>query len=137
MSGISGSRGRFGFFCGKKWGLAVGAIAPILRSTLFGRPVMFPMAVCMMFELAVLGFAAGLLYEKLPAKKSSVYLSLVVAIILGRVMFSLASFVFMGVEKGLWFYMAGAVTGGYPGLIIQLILIPILVLALKQYTVRA
>ena len=36
-----------GFVCGWPWGLAVGFIAPLLRSALFGMPTMFPAAVAM------------------------------------------------------------------------------------------
>ncbi len=36
-----------GFLCGWPWGLAVGFIAPLLRSVLFGMPVLFPSAVAM------------------------------------------------------------------------------------------
>ena len=50
-----------GFVCGPLWGMIVGAIAPVLRSVLFGMPKLFPSAVCMMFELAAYGAAAGLL----------------------------------------------------------------------------
>ena len=41
-----------GFLCGWPWGLAVGAIAPILRSFLFGMPALYPDAIVMSFELA-------------------------------------------------------------------------------------
>ena len=40
-----------GFVCGWGWGLAVGFIAPLLRSVLFGMPDIFPTAVSMAFEL--------------------------------------------------------------------------------------
>ena len=50
-----------GFVCGPVWGLAVGAVAPLLRSLLFGMPPMFPTAVAMAFELAAYGLFTGLL----------------------------------------------------------------------------
>ena len=62
-----------GFFCGWPWGLAVGLIAPVLRSLMFGMPPMFPVAICMSFELATYGAISGLLYSKLPRKKTSIY----------------------------------------------------------------
>ena len=55
-----------GFMCGWPWGAAVGFVAPLLRSVLFGMPAMFPSAVAMAFELAVYGGTAGLLYSRLP-----------------------------------------------------------------------
>ena len=49
-----------GFVCGWPYGLAVGAIAPLLRCVLFGMPKLYPTAVAMTFELAAYGAAAGL-----------------------------------------------------------------------------
>lgn len=63
-----------GFLCGWPWGLAVGFIAPLLRSVIFGMPAMFPGAVAMAFELATYGCLSGLLYKLLPRKKNK-YLS--------------------------------------------------------------
>ena len=50
-----------GFVCGWPWGLAVGVVAPPLRSVLFGMPPMYPTALCMAFELAAYGAVAGLM----------------------------------------------------------------------------
>lgn len=47
-----------GFLVGWPWGLAVGFIAPLLRSVIFGMPVMVPGAVAMAFELAVYGLVS-------------------------------------------------------------------------------
>ena len=44
-----------GFVCGWPYGLAVGLIAPVLRSALFGMPPMYPTAVAMALELAAYG----------------------------------------------------------------------------------
>ncbi len=57
-----------GFACGWPWGLAVGLIAPILRSLIFQMPPMWPNAVSMAFELAAYGFCSGILYKVLPSK---------------------------------------------------------------------
>ena len=73
-----------GFVCGWPWGLAVGAVAPLLRSVIFGMPPMYPTALCMAFELATYGVVAGLMYRALPKKKSNIYVSLIVAMIAGR-----------------------------------------------------
>ena len=59
-----------GFICGGPWGIAVGFIAPLLRSLTLGMPPMFPTAVCMAFELAAYGAVSGFLYKMLPKKKS-------------------------------------------------------------------
>ena len=68
-----------GFLCGWPWGLAVGFIAPLLRSVIFGMPPMFPTAVAMAFELAVYGGMAGWLYKQFPKTIPGIYAALVSA----------------------------------------------------------
>ena len=125
-----------GFFCGWPWGLAVGLIAPVLRSLLFGMPPMFPVAVCMSFELATYGAVSGWLYAKLHKKKVSIYAALLSAMILGRLVWGLARFVFAGLDVsafGISAFWAGAVTTAIPGIIVQIVLIPLLVMALEKH----
>jgi thiamine transporter ThiT len=124
-----------GFFCGWPWGLAVGFLAPIFRSLIFGMPPMFPTAVCMAFELATYGFIAGLLYSKLPRNRGSVYVSLISAMVIGRVVWGLMMMLCMGIKGsafGISAFIAGAVTGAIPGIILQLVLIPVLVISLQK-----
>ena len=78
-----------GFLCGWPWGLAVGFIAPLLRSVVFGMPKIFPDAVVMAFELATYGGTAGLLYCLLPRKKLSIYIALIVAMLAGRAVYGI------------------------------------------------
>lgn len=124
-----------GFLCGWPWGLAVGFIAPLLRSVVFGMPAMFPGAVAMAFELAVYGGLAGLLYRLLPRKKWSVYVALVAAMLAGRVVWGAVRLILAGLS-GTGFtwamFLAGAVTTAVPGIILQLVLIPVLVLVLER-----
>ena len=129
-----------GFFCGWPWGLAVGLIAPVLRSLMFSMPPMFPTAVCMAFELATYGGVSGLLYDKLPRKKSSIYISLLTAMVLGRLVWGAARFICTGLNVsafGLSAFWAGAVTTAIPGIIVQIILIPLLVMILEKYTAKS
>ena len=124
-----------GFFCGAPWGLAVGFIAPLLRSCTLGMPPLFPVAFCMAFELAVYGLVSGFLYDKLPKRKSFVYMSLIIAMILGRLIWGAVMFVCMGFDMakfGPTAFFAGAVTTAIPGIVLQLVLIPILVIKLKK-----
>ena len=124
-----------GFFCGAPWGLAVGVIAPILRSVALGMPPMFPTAFCMAFELAVYGFAAGWLHNKLPKKKINVYVSLLCAMILGRMVWGIVMFACMGLDAskfGLTAFVAGAFANAIPGIVLQIVLIPILVILLDK-----
>lgn len=124
-----------GFMCGWPWGLAVGFIAPLLRGVLFGMPVLFPTAVAMAFELAVYGGMAGFLYHLLPRKKWIACLSLAIAMIAGRIVWGVAHIVLAGLtgsEFTMALFLAGAVTNAIPGIILQLVLIPILVVAMDR-----
>ena len=85
-----------GFFCGWPWGLMVGFVAPVLRSLTFSMPPMFPVAICMAFELAAYGAVSGAPYQKLPKKKSSIYAALLVAMVVGRIVWGAAQFVCLG-----------------------------------------
>ena len=125
-----------GFFCGWPWGLAVGAVAPVLRSLLFGMPPMFPVAAAMSFELAAYGLVSGLLYGILPRRKSTIYLALLAAMVAGRLVWGAARFVFAGLDAsafGLAAFWAGAVTTAVPGIAVQLLLIPVLVMTLEKW----
>lgn len=124
-----------GFFCGAPWGIGVGFIAPLLRSITLGMPPMFPKAICMAFELATYGFIAGFLYNKLPKKKINVYVSLISAMVIGRLVWGVVMFGCMGFDIsqfGLSAFLAGAVLNAIPGIIIQIIFIPIVVIALEK-----
>ena len=118
-----------GFFCGGTMGFLVGLIAPVLRSFLFGMPPMFPVAICMAFELAAYGLVSGVLYRKLPGKKGAVYGALIIAMVLGRV----AMMACIGGQFGVEAFLAGAVTTALPGIILQLVLIPVVVLAMEKH----
>ena len=125
----------FGFFCGAPWGLGVGFIAPILRSFIIGMPYMFPTAFCMAFELAVYGFVAGFLHNKLPKKKINVYISLFCAMIMGRLVWGLVMFMCMGFDVstfGFQAFLAGAVVNAVPGIVLQIVLVPIVVITLEK-----
>ena len=124
-----------GFFCGAPWGLAVGAIAPILRSFALGMPPMFPTAFCMAFELAAYGFMAGFLYHKLIKKKRNVYLSLLCTMVIGRLVWGVVMFCCMGFDAskfGFHAFLAGAVLNAVPGIVLQIILIPVLVITCEK-----
>ncbi len=129
-----------GFICGWPWGGIVGFIAPLLRSVVLGMPPLFPTAVCMAFELATYGAMSGLFYKWLPKKKGlssavSIYVSLVSAMIVGRLVWGLAMMTCMGIKGGSFgavAFIAGAVTNAIPGIILQVILIPIIVMLLER-----
>jgi len=124
-----------GFVCGWPWGLAVGLVAPVFRSLVLGMPPMFPTAVCMAFELAAYGSVAGLLYKSLPAKKIFIYYALLIAMISGRIVWGAAMFICMGLGGGEFSFAAfaaGAITNAIPGIVVQIVLIPLIVMLLEK-----
>ena len=85
-----------GFVLGGPWGLAVGFIAPLVRSVLFGMPPMFPIAIAMAFELATYGLVSGVLWHKVKHTVPMMYASLVTAMVAGRLVWGTVRFVLAG-----------------------------------------
>lgn len=124
-----------GFLCGPWWGLLVGAVAPPLRFVLFGMPPLFPTGMAMCFELAVYGLVSGLLYRKLPKKTANIYVSLISAMLLGRIVWGVVMVAISGVSGSpfTWAaFMAGAFVNAVPGIILHILLIPVIVMALRR-----
>ena len=113
-----------GFVCGWPWGLAVGFVSPLLRALLFGMPTAYT-AVAMAFELAAYGAVSGILYRIFPRRNWSVYVTLIAAMIVGRLVWG-------GVQFDRSLFLAGAVTNALPGILVQIILIPILVITMEK-----
>ena len=124
-----------GFICGPVWGAVVGVVAPLFRSLTLGMPPLFPTAVCMSLELAAYGAVAGFMHKLLPRKKLYIYCSLLTAMVVGRLIWGAAMFVCMGVKGGSFTFAAflsGALLNAIPGIIVQIILIPLLVMILDN-----
>ena len=124
-----------GFICGWPWGLIAGLVSPILRSFIFGMPPLMPMALAMAFELAAYGAAAGLLYRLLHKKTLSIYISLIAAMLIGRVVFGLAMALLLGINGGsytLQAFLAGTFINAWPGIILHILIIPPIVLAIEK-----
>lgn len=122
------------FFVSWKWALGVGFVAPILRFALFSMPPM-PFGIAMAFELATYGFVSSVMYKVLPKKKWAIYVSLISAMVLGRVVWGAARMIIAGVTANpfTWqMFIGGALLEAIPGIAIQLILIPIIVMAVKK-----
>lgn len=124
-----------GFICGWQYGLAVGFVTPLLRSMMFGMPAIMPTAIAMAFELAAYGFTTGILYRKLPKKNYSFYISLVGAMIVGRIVWGIVSVVLYGIQGNAFsvqIFLTGAFLNAVPGIILQIVLIPAVMIALKK-----
>ena len=94
----------------------------------------------MAFELAAYGLIVGLLYQRLGKSVKSLYISLLSAMVLGRLVWGAAQMLIMGLNGGsfpLSAFVAGAVTSAIPGIVLQLVLVPLLVRALEKARVKA
>lgn len=123
-----------GFLCGPWWAMAVGLVAPLLRHVTLGMPPLIT-AIAMSFELAAYGLFSGLLYARLPKKTSNLYVSLVAAMLAGRVVWGAAMAVISGVTGSAFTwgaFMAGAFFNAVPGIIVHILLIPVIVMALRR-----
>lgn len=123
-----------GYICGWKYGLLAGFITPLLRSLLFSMPPMMT-AICMSFELAAYGAVCGALYRKLPKSKLGIYISLLISMIVGRIVWGLISIVVFGLSGASFswqIFISGAVFSAIPGIILQIVLIPLIIMALEK-----
>ncbi len=129
-----------GFICGWKYGLLVGAIAPILRYLIFGMPVLYPSGIGMSFELAAYGFVSGMLFNvfsKLRMKLMiNTYITLIIALISGRLVWGIVRYTLTLIDHSLKFtfkmFITGAIMDAWLGIIIQIIIIPLMVIALSK-----
>lgn len=127
-----------GFVVGGPSAMMVGAVAPLLRSVIWGMPPMFPKAIGMAFELATYGLVTGIVYRKSKKDTKATYISLLCAMVAGRAVWGVVSFVLYGIMGNvltIQIFMAEAFLNAIPGIIVQLVLIPVLVSALKKTNV--
>ncbi len=126
-----------GYLCSGYWGLAVGFIGPILRSVIVGVPApLFPKGISIAFELASYGFLSGMLYKLLSNKRSNLYLSLIISMMLGRLVRAFVMLCCVGFDLARFDFTAfrtAVIVNAVPGIIIQLLLIPVLVSAAEKY----
>ncbi len=123
-----------GLICGWSFGLACGIVGPLLSSLLTGMP---PAAVlpAMVIELAVYGIVAGLGMALVRTKKLSadLYISLIAAMLTGRIVAGVAkALIFAAGSTTMAAWATSYFVTGLPGIVIQLILIPAIVIALEK-----
>lgn len=125
-----------GFICGKRYGLIIGALAPLINTMIIGMPVLYPIGISMVFELAAYGFFAGLLYGKF----NKVIPSLLGAMLIGRAVRIIATFL-ITVPFGVKFVFEGILVALFVtsiwGIIIQIVLIPLIMAAYNRMGKKA
>lgn len=123
-----------GLLCGPLYGLAAGLLTPLLSSLITGMPQVayLPSMLC---ELAVYGLVAGLLIHFIKTKSSiaNIYIALIGAMLCGRLVYGLLNAViFRAGEYSMVVWITSAFVTSLPGIIIQLVVIPLIVIALRK-----
>ncbi|MCD4711656.1 MAG: ECF transporter S component [Clostridiales bacterium] len=122
-----------GFFLSPMLALSVGVLTPMLSGIITGMPPIFPMMPIMMLELGIYGLTISVVKNNVTKNP---YIALLASMILGRVaagfmVFVLSTFFAAKLPSAIIF-ITTSVTTGIPGIIIQLIIIPIVVIALNK-----
>lgn len=121
-----------GFHLGPAAGLMCGLITPVLSHLAIGMPPLSPpMLPLMMVELPVYGFTAGLLYKTYGL---NIWISLIASMILGRLGAGLTGWLLSGLFHLAippQAYLLGSLLIGLPGIVLQLLLVPVFVRLLK------
>lgn len=125
-----------GLICGWQYGAIVGFTLPLLRSLLFTMPPLYPVAIAMAFELCTYGLVAGFLYNRSKWQcVVALYRSMLVAMLAGRIVWGAAEIVLLGLQGSAFTwkaFMAGAFLNALPGIALQLIFVPALMVALNK-----
>ena len=125
-----------GLVCGWPYGLVCGALGPVLSFLLSHMPPV-PVLISMIPELAVYGMAAGLGMNFIRTGRTlpDLYLSLLPALVLGRIAGGVAKVLFYlsaaeSYTVAMW--VEAYVVGTLPAIVLQLVLLPALVWGLMR-----
>ena len=125
-----------GLICGEFYGLFTGLTLPIFRYFITGTPPIYPTALAMCIELATYGFLIGYLYNRSKYKCIiSLYRCLIFTMLTGRIVWGITYFILVrmiGEDFTAYMYLTSAFLSGIPGIIGQLIVIPIIAIAINK-----
>jgi len=123
-----------GLLLGPYFGLLAGLFGPMLSTFTTGMP-MVAFLPAMMVELATFGAVAGIMMRIVRTKNKyvNIYASLIAAMIMGRVLGGMArAFIFAPGTMTMYLWVYSYFISSIPGIIIQLILIPAIIVALEK-----
>lgn len=129
-----------GFILGPWYGAIIGFALPLTRFFIFGMPILYPIGIGMMFELAVYGHISGLAYRVIHEKikipdLANIYISLLLAMLLGRMIWGIARAIcgLFPNNSFTWsLFISGAFVTAWPGILLQLFFIPAIILCLSR-----
>lgn len=119
-------------------GVIVGIFSVLFSMMLTGMPLLFPTGIAMLFELAAYGLLSSLVQSALFSQKKnylSFLVSLLIAMIAGRFVHGLVQFIlasFTSSEYSLVKFWNGCFALSFPGIVLQIALLPILALAVSK-----
>lgn len=119
-----------GFICGPALGGICGFLVPFICGMITGMPPLFPVATYMAFELLAYGVLTGIL-----GKKMNVYAALIISMLGGRLVLGVAQALCLGIAGKTFMFKAfltGAFVTALPGIIVQIILVPAILLILQK-----
>ena len=123
-----------GFVCGPAYGALVGMLTPLLSSALTGMPPLMPTGIAMCLELSTYGFLSGWMTKKL-----NLYPSLIITMLAGRAVSGLANLVLLSMAHKAYtvqIFLTATFVTAIPGIVLQLVMIPLLVSVVKKLEVR-
>lgn len=122
-----------GLMCGWPFGFICGVLGPILSSLLTSMPpaAMLP---SMAIECAAYGCVTGLMMKFVHTGKpvGDLYISMATAMIVGRVLAGLAKSLIFSPGTAPFAWVTTSLVAGIPGIVIQLILIPLVIVSLTR-----
>lgn len=123
-----------GLICGWPYGLLCGLAGPALSSLFTGMP---PAAIlpAMMTECAAYGLFSGLMMQFVHTKRiyADLYVSLIIAMLAGRIIAGITkALIFAPGSMSMTVWAASYFVTGFPGIVIQLALLPSIVFSLMK-----
>lgn len=129
-----------GCLLGARWAVTVGAMSPVvsyLLTSIAGAPMpALPRLPFMIAELTVFALVAGLFSRKIAENGLWAFPAVIAAQIAGRAVFLGAVALFQGVSPFTVPMIWSQIVAGLPGLAIQAVLVPLMIIALRAVLVK-
>jgi len=129
-----------GCLLGWKWALAVGVLSPVVSfaiTSLMGNPMpALPRLPFMMAELAVFALVSGLFSKRIYENGLWAFPAVILAQLAGRAVFLGLVAIFQSVAPFSVETIWGQICAGWPGLLIQAIVVPLLIIAIRAVLVK-
>ncbi len=123
------------YIAGYQYAMPMAFALPLLRSVMFSVPSMYPEAISIAFELATYAFVSGYIYQKSHHHCTKmVYLSMFVAMVIGKMVRCIVQASLLGLQGSTFVFstfFVGVVVYSIPGVIVQMLLIPNILVCLN------